>query len=300
MLALIDGDIILYAAGFSVEKPVYSVIVDGGRLASFNTKRDLKEWATYNVGPELDFTEDEITIEEDKELQPITNAYSIINQMITNICSKARADEYVVYFSGDDNFRDEKAVTAPYKGNRSAPKPIYFEKMKQYMHQYHNAVERIGYEADDMMGMAQWEGIMKNKNDTIICTIDKDLDMIPGLHYDWNKDKLYEINHKEAWYNFCRQLLTGDKTDNILHPFDRMGNATADKILADCDEDLCLLRRVQMKYLEAFDDDFDKAMQRLRENASLLWILRDHYKKGDDVIEEVLSAKEDTAIPSLS
>lgn len=66
--------------------------------------------------------------------------------------------------------------------------------------------------------MTQWalNSHRQNLEKTVICTKDKDLDMISGLHYNWTKDKEpYEVSEQQALKAFYSQLLTGDRVDNI-------------------------------------------------------------------------------------
>lgn len=267
MKALIDGDIIVYSVGFTVEKPVYwlSVLPDMPNFISFGSKREMYEWAEHNVGPELDFNEEDISIETIPSLEPIQNAYHIINQMITNICHSTGATEYTVYLTGDGNFREKVAVTYPYKGNRTQSRPVYYDKLRQYLIKQHNGVVVDGMEADDAMGIEQ----STSDYNTVICTIDKDLDMIPGKHYNWTKEQVYDINENEAIKNFYTQLLMGDVTDNIKG-IPGIGIATAKKILDGVDDPDDMAGVVYTKYVE-----HGLGGSRFNENTSLLWILRE-------------------------
>ena len=61
-------------------------------------------------------------------------------------------------------------------------------------------------------------GIWQTKygpENSIIISIDKDLDQIPGLKYNWVKDVGYNITEEQGYYNFHIQLMSGDSTDNI-------------------------------------------------------------------------------------
>ncbi len=49
----------------------------------------------------------------------------------------------------------------------------------------------------------------------IIATIDKDLNQVPGRHYDWNKGIRYTVSRELGLWYFLRQMLLGDATDNI-------------------------------------------------------------------------------------
>ena len=50
---------------------------------------------------------------------------------------------------------------------------------------------------------------------TCICSIDKDLLQVPGHHYNFVKDKHVFVTEEEGKRSFYKQLLTGDLTDNI-------------------------------------------------------------------------------------
>src|SRR5690606_25144800 len=67
-------------------------------------------------------------------------------------------------------FRHSVAVTQPYKGNRTAPKPEFYNELRQYMLEEVGAImSEEGFEADDHIGMNV------NRKTDIIATIDKDL-----------------------------------------------------------------------------------------------------------------------------
>ena len=61
-------------------------------------------------------------------------------------------------------------------------------------------------------------------SDYIICSPDKDLNQIPGLHYDYRSKTdpgtqensgTIMITDPDAHWNFWTQMLTGDETDNV-------------------------------------------------------------------------------------
>ena len=96
-------------------------------------------------------------------------------------------------------------------------------------------------------------------------TLDKDLDMIRGWHYNFIKDKKYLIEEYEGIVNFYKQILTGDRVDNIvgLHG---IGPKKAEKLLKDCKTEQQLYDAV----LKAYDNDTERVL----ENGKLLWIRR--------------------------
>lgn len=153
----------------------------------------------------------------DKEGKPVQMPYSIdalhglIENELVKITEGAGCDEYVVYLSGANNFREEIAVTHPYKFKRKdLEKPYHYQDVKDYLLQIEDTVLTEGIEADDALALNQ-------TSDTVCCSLDKDLDMVPGLHYNWRKKLLYSVDYDEAVHWFMMQLLTGDwGTDSII------------------------------------------------------------------------------------
>lgn len=148
-----------------------------------------------------------------------------------------------LYLTGAGNFRAAIAVTAPYKGNRAdREKPDWYDDLRWYMVDEMGAVICNGQEADDMMAISQHAANRRfplvSIRDTpeavahtVICTGDKDLNVVAGWHYDtlndhlWFADpvgvvRLVEKNSGKKLGGhglmfFLAQLLTGDTTDNI-------------------------------------------------------------------------------------
>lgn len=130
------------------------------------------------------------------------------DKLMQDICDATDSDNYRAFLTGRNNFR--KRINPEYKANRKdTVPPRYLQQCRDFLIQNWNAEVTEGCEADDALGMAQ-------KNDTIICTLDKDLDMIPGLHYNWVRSEIYEVNEVDALRNFYKQLLIGDRSDNIF------------------------------------------------------------------------------------
>ena len=70
----------------------------------------------------------------------------------------------------------------------------------------------------------------------VVATIDKDLDQIPGDHYDYRQHVFYDVNIFDAEMFFWKQCITGDSTDNIPGCY-RVGDGKAAKILDAWSED---------------------------------------------------------------
>ena len=144
------------------------------------------------------------------------------------------------------NFREEVAVTKPYKGHRKNEKPLHTDNIKAYMYYQLGAEIAYGMEADDLLAINQAE-------DTVICTRDKDLRQVPGWHYGWKCGKQEEFpltKYDEfgeiefipssnkivggGYLFYATQMVTGDTVDNIPG-LPLQGPAKAYQRLKECD-----------------------------------------------------------------
>jgi hypothetical protein len=235
-----------------------------------------------------------------------------LNAKIQEIKEKTNSDSYHLYITGDNNFRKKEATIKPYKGNRKdVEKPHAYERVKGYLSSgnAHPVTVTDWYEADDALSIEQYSTAVANGiggldgcwEDTVICSNDKDLKMIPGYHYGWSvsdriKEKpLYFVSEEQGWIWFFTQLLTGDPTDNIPGLY-RVGPSNAKKLLEGLTEPLSLYSKVQGEYEARFGSYWRMFMH---ENARLLWMLRSE----DDDIRETLDEfenqrnKEDDEVP---
>lgn len=171
--------------------------------------------------------------------------------------------EYEAYLTGGGNFRKEVAKTAEYKGNRKAPKPKHYDVLRDYLVEKWGAKVIEGQEADDEIGI---EAYARDVETYTICSIDKDLDMLRGQHYNFVKDLFYDVTEEEAIFNFYKQILTGDRVDNIIG-LKGIGDVKAKRILEECKDE----NEMYLAVLKAYDGD----EQRVLENGQLLWIRRE-------------------------
>lgn len=139
-----------------------------------------------------------------------------------------QATEYSIFLScpREENFRT--SINPEYKANRPNEKPKHYEFIKKHLIEHWKAHTAIGEEADDLIGINLDE-------DSVACSIDKDiLYGLVGNKYDFVKDQQYYTSEEEAERFFYKQLLMGDRTDNIPGIFG-IGPAKADKLLAQAD-----------------------------------------------------------------
>jgi hypothetical protein len=197
------------------------------------------------------------------EGDPAEFALARLSEFLDNLSMQEGIDEVWGYLTGKGNFRNEIAITAPYKGTRVAEKPYHFQLLREYMERAWGFEVVDGMEADDAIGI---EAYRNEPEETIIVSIDKDLNMIRGHHYNFVKEEKYFVTEEEAIRNFYLQILTGDKVDNIKG-LQGIGPVKSKKLLADCNTELEMYEAV----LKAYDGD----EARVLENARLLWILRE-------------------------
>jgi hypothetical protein len=282
VIALIDGDLLVYRIGASVEPRFYKIYLKGeeeyGYINKIKLKKEAEKWV-LEQGLELD----DVTFELAKEVEPFGHALSNLRSTMDAIISGSEADRYRVFITGSGNFRETLATSFTYKGNRDrSERPFYYEKLREVLCTDWLAEVVDGIEADDAMAMNQWadydsHALVNKEEDcqTIICSLDKDLNMIPGWHYDWVKDKRYYIDDDTALYNFFIQLCTGDNNDNIIG-ISGVGPVRAKSIVSEAMGDgtsvvknaEAIFRVIQSEYAKAGIED------RLEENADLLWMLR--------------------------
>lgn len=197
------------------------------------------------------------------EGDPAEFALARLSEFLDNLYIELSVDEVWGYLTGKDNFRNEIAVTAPYKGTRIAAKPYHFQLLREYMERAWGFEVVDGIEADDALGI---ESYRNEPDETIIVSIDKDLNMIRGHHYNFVKEEKYYVTEEDAIRNFYLQILTGDKVDNIIG-LQGIGPVKSKKLLQDCTSELEMYETV----LKAYDGN----EVRVLENARLLWILRE-------------------------
>ena len=189
-------------------------------------------------------------------------AISRMATFVEDLIMMPEIGDYQGYLTGSNNYRKEIAKEAPYKGNRTAPKPQHYELLREYLVKSWGFEMVDGQEADDAIGIKAYT---LDVNDYMIYSIDKDLDMIRGWHYNFNKDHKYFVDEDDTLRTFYKQVLTGDRVDNIPG-LKGIGPKKADKILGDSLTETELFTAV----LAAYNGD----ILRMTEMGQLLWIRR--------------------------
>jgi hypothetical protein len=270
MLLLIDADIIVFRAGFAAEKNVWFLSVKGEEPEQFAYKKEAEARLDELLPGIYSRKEGEdFQLWSERYLEPVENALHNSKSLVERCKESLEASDYDVrlYFSGGRTFRHRIAKTRPYKGNRDlSHRPSHEEAIREYLASKWDSTVAEDEEADDLLGIGQNHA----RDDTIICTVDKDLNMIPGWKYDFVKDEKFYISEDEAMHNFYRQLIVGDSTDNIVG-IPRAGVARANKLLSDrtLEEQW---ENVVAEYMAKGGENWEEY---LTEQGRLLWIRRE-------------------------
>jgi hypothetical protein len=197
--------------------------------------------------------------EDSDEAICLARVTTLVNEIVYR---DLKCDDYKAYITGKGNYRNDIAVTEPYKGNRKdAKRPKHYDAIRTHLQRL--GAELVeGQEADDAVA------IEATSTGGWIVSIDKDLDQVAGWHYNFVKHEEYYVTEEQALRNFYTQMLTGDRTDNIIG-LKGIGPKKAEKILVDCKTEEEMYATVVKSYLEA-----GLTEERITENAGLLWLRR--------------------------
>ena len=148
----------------------------------------------------------------------------------------------------NDNFR--RRVLPTYKVHRKGQKPLCYWKLCDWMKQEGAVYLRPSLEADDCIGI---HATMKqNHGNCIIISGDKDMNTLPGAHYDFLRDEYTVLSEEEADRNFLMQTLTGDPTDGYSG-CPKVGAVSAARILDEDCSWTAVVRAFEKQYLTAED-----------------------------------------------
>ena len=147
-----------------------------------------------------------------KWIEPVGLVDWKIDNAINLLKDRFETEALHVYLTGSGNFRERVAKTRPYKANRKAAKPHYWQYIRDQLIGRHNATIIDGIEADDEVSIMQMNTIVPH----VVCCNDKDLRNTPGYLYLPDKRKqLLRIHPSYAQFHFLQQMVVGDRVDNI-------------------------------------------------------------------------------------
>lgn len=201
--ALIDADVLVYAAALSAETEI--------------------QW-------------DESLFTLHSELK---DAIVHLDNAVVRIKENLECDEVVMCLS-DYNDPWRMKVMPSYKRHRKKlgmRKPLCFKPLREYIHEVYRTYQRQGLEADDVLGILLTSS-KPIEGQKVLVSIDKDMMTLPGLHLNYGKVPLegewwpyiVEVSQDSADYTHMMQSLTGDATDGYPG-CPGMGPVSAKKLL---------------------------------------------------------------------
>ncbi len=147
---------------------------------------------------------------EEDQLLSETKISEKIYDILNIIGQSYNIERYYVFVKGSNNFRYK--IYPEYKKNRPAKHPI-IDVLNKYLVENFDAIESHNAESDDYV--YSYSQLPEYKDRCIICSVDKDMLQIPGIHYDYQKNKYHHISEEEARYNLAIQMIMGDAADGI-------------------------------------------------------------------------------------
>ena len=258
---VVDADVLCYRVGFATQKNIYTLELAGECNGEIYTGSDKRLVNRITAGLLLS----DFHLSEMLRVEPLLSALLTVDKILAGYKELFQAENVTLLLTGSGNYRDDIAITKPYKGTRTQEKPVHHAAIKKHLIEKHGAVVIEGAEADDELSMAMW----RDQENTVGITIDKDAKNTPGWLYNPNKDELLNVTTESARKHFWTQVLTGDSVDNIPG-CPGIGPAKAAKILDGCTTDesfykVCLIR------------GYDGNAIMLEEQARLLWMSRESY-----------------------
>jgi len=179
--ALIDADITPYKVGYTIDDEVYVKTISKVCKSEGIEEYDAKNFPNRGYRALL-------------ETEGFQDAISRIHYLINSWIDGSGADSAKFYLSGKTNFRDRIAILRKYKGKRNPFKPPFFYELRRYVTETYLPKFSHECEGDDDMSIEQYAHLVKydfegntvisDMSGTIIITIDKDLWIPPGWHYN--------------------------------------------------------------------------------------------------------------------
>lgn len=216
-LVLVDADSLIYLAGIAGQNTHYELVYEDKDGDIYDTMfESAAERDDFLKLMEADDPEKGIMVlDQDKVVTPLPVEFSLrVCKVKLETIQRRYGKRMRVYIKGAEgkNFRDEVYTIQKYKGNRQTPKPYHYDAIVDYLVERWDAIRIEGKEVDDQVALDAYESPFP----VVVCSPDKDLDQIPGKHWNYRDSVEYEVDEEEAKWMFWYQLLMGDSSDNIM------------------------------------------------------------------------------------
>lgn len=268
---LLDGDIFCYRAASATDGRYYEVTPLGKPPIRFKYKKEVDKFCKETPGT--------YSIELNYEPEPESHAIKVLENSLNSLETLLSVHvqgigERKYFLSRGGSFREK--LNPLYKNNRAGiHRPKHLNFLKDYMTEKYGAICKYGeLEADDLLAMNQ------NEN-TVCCSIDKDMLQFPGHHFNFVKNRYTVVTEEEGNRSLYKQLLTGDNADGIPG-LKGVGPKTAEKLLNGVSEPYdmyCVCLREYLKKIpkEAGEDPTQhgiRVMGIIKMNMKMLYLLR--------------------------
>lgn len=223
-----------------------------------------------------------------KEGTTVATSRGIVNRMVQDFIDHASAESAVLHMTASGSLKGDRVLMPiGYQNHRkSGRRPENWQYLRDWITGYEGTNFKVktwfDREADDGFG---W--VSTSRPLDVICTNDKDMRMLPGLHLDWVTKQMVEVpkdcyelvaNGKVYGYKwFLLQMLQGDTADGIrgIGKFSwaprGVGDKTAEKFLKHTTTKEEGVQAVIELYECAFGDSWG---YEFAQQAILLWIRR--------------------------
>ena len=148
-----------------------------------------------------------------KEAYDLRKGMDYIANFIEDLKARFLTNDVILVVGDQNNWR--KQYYPDYKANRKdKEKPVMYEIILNELYNNYEIVSLPNLEADDTCRIL-YEDNQNYAVRKLLVSIDKDFHSFPCELYDPLHDKQYVINEAEANYNLMKQIIMGDKADNI-------------------------------------------------------------------------------------
>ena len=175
-------------------------------------------------------------------------AQANLKRTLNTLKEKLNADDMIIALSSPISFR--KTLEPSYKENRLFREPLLaYKTLREFIKKSYASQELSGLEGDDVLGIL---ATSPEQKDTIIISLDKDLQQIAGKHYNIDKPDqgITAVTSHQATLFFYTQVLTGDTTDGYSG-CPGVGPKSAAKILQDVTTHFEAWQRIVQAYEKA-------------------------------------------------
>jgi hypothetical protein len=195
-----------------------------GRVAHIDA-----DFLAYQVSAE---TKDELDgIKPRRTLSDMQEGAELVATGLMRLCGASSYVCHVTPSGSNKGSRPAQAVQQEYQANRAdKEKPEHLDAVRAYIGTVLNGVVHLEREADDGMAIANYSAV--DRNLSVIVSRDKDLRMVPGLHWCFDTEALVDVvdTFGSIWVDdskssktlkgwgtkfFWAQCLMGDTADHI-------------------------------------------------------------------------------------